>query len=628
MYATLLPANADGKRMIVYTSSVRIPQGTKKNAKGKTVTKYKYKHPILKKIGYVEDLLHEFEDPLAHFKEEAKKITEKEKQNFNESIITTEFSSQEEFGEDDVIDTFNYGYAIIAAIYHELEIHYLLNNRRRYTKARYNQNMIFFLLVIDRIIRQSSKLGAWNIRDRYFDNFRFSLDDMYRSLDFFADNKVDLLKSVHKRVIKRYKRNTDLLFYDVTNYYFEIDEEDELRKKGVSKEHRPNPIVQMGLFMDDMGFPVNYQLFPGNNNDCTTLIPGMETLGFDLNYNNLIYVADKGMMSGKNIRRIISEKSGYIISYSVRGAEKEIQDYILDEEGYVEWRRQQDEETEEESFKCKSRIHPRSIWIETYKKTQNGMQIQKTQFRVNERQIVFYSPKYAAKAKQDRKHAIEKAKKIAAGQYGKKILNKGALKYVKRECYNTKTNEINSDEWDDLTAFDTDKVKAEEKFDGYYMIMSNVIGLGELETPFAAQHRWTKDGFYQLNRKVTDSDIIGMYKGLWKIEQSFRITKSDLEARPVFVRREKRIEAHFLICFISLLIVRILEQRTGLPASRIINEIQKAQLTEDNGLYKAIHYNKDLNHIGECLGLNFKKKRFSQKEIKDFIATAKKFGSD
>jgi len=628
MYATMLPANADGKRMIVYTSSVRIPNGTKKNAKGRIVTKYKYKHPIIKKIGYVEDFLGEYEDPLLHFKEEAKRITEEEKQIFNEKKITTEFSFQEEFGEDEVIDAFNYGYSIIATIYHELEIHYLLNNRRRYTKARYNQNMIFFLLVIDRIIKQSSKLGAWNTRESYFENFHFSLDDVYRSLDFFADNKVDLLKSVNKRVVKRYKRNTDLLFYDVTNFYFEIDEEDDLRKKGVSKEHRPNPIVQMGLFMDDMGFPVNYQLFPGNNNDCTTLIPGMETLGFDLDYNNLIYVADKGMMSGKNIRRIISEKSGYVISYSVRRAEKEIQKYILKEEGYVDWTNSNNEETGEESFKCKSRIHPRDIWIETYEKTPNGMHIKKTKFRVNERQIVFYSPKYAAKAKQDRKHAIEKAKKIAAGQYGKKILNKGALKYVKRECFNTKTNEINSEDWDDLTAFDQEKLKAEELLDGYYVIMSNVIGLEDFEPPFTAKHRWTRDGFYQLNRKVTDSDIIGMYKGLWKIEQSFRITKSDLEARPVFVRREKRIEAHFLICFISLLILRILEHKTGFTAARISKEIQETKVTEDNGFYKAIHYNKDLNHIGECLGLNFKKKRFSRKEIKDFIALSKKFGSD
>ncbi len=186
----------------------------------------------------------------------------------------------------------------------------------------------------------------------------------YRSLSFFAKYKVDLLKVLNERVIKRYDRNTELLYYDVTNYYFEIDKEDDLRKKGVSKEHRPLPIVQMGLFMDDKGMPISYHKFEGNKNDSTTFIPSLETIGFDLQYNNVIYIADKGMMSGNNISRVIREKSGYIISYSVRKAKSKFQEWVLDEADYTEWI-----DKAGVYYKQKSRITTRIIKINSYHKT-------------------------------------------------------------------------------------------------------------------------------------------------------------------------------------------------------------------------------------------------------------------
>lgn len=649
MFATTLPKNKDGKRKIVYVVSKRIPIGYKLNEKGRKVRTYKSKQEIVEEIGFVEDLLDRYPDPLAHFKEEAKRITQQNKIKKQSYILGCSFDMSEEYddSQEDSFDErgmqsdlYNYGYAVISAIYHQLDIHYFLNNRRRYTKARYNHNMIFLMLIVDRIINQSSKKGAWERRNFYFENFNFTMDDMYRSLDFFAKNKVDLLKNVNSRVTELYNRQTDLLYYDVTNYYFEIDEEDELRKKGVSKEHRPNPIVQMGLFMDTMGFPINYELFKGNTNDNRTLIPGMETLGFDLDINNLIYVADKGMMSGNNIRQIRTNKSGYVISYSIRKASKELKDYILNQDDYEIWKKDDgDSAADEYDFKCKSRFTSRRINYDVIvrrKIEENGKTVMKEFVQrgkghtdINERQIIFYSKKYAKKAKKDRAKAIEKAKKIAAGKYGQKILTAGAMKYVRRECYNTKTGEINSDQWDDLTSFDDDLVKEEEKLDGYYAIMTNVIGLEKGEKPFASKHRWTHDEFYQLNREVSDSDIIEMYKGLWKIEQSFRITKSDLDARPVFVRREDRIEAHFLICFLSLLILRILEHRMGnrYSASQIKESISNALCTHINeNNYKTVNYSKLLGELGDNLGINLRKKMYSQSELKDLIGQAKKLG--
>lgn len=649
MFATTLPKNKDGKRKIVYVISKRIPIGYKLNEKGRKVRTYKNKQEIVEEIGFAEDFLDKYADPLAHFKAEAKRITQENKINKQSLILGCNYDMSEEYNDKDSEafddkgiqnDLFNYGYSVISAIYHQLDIHYFLNNRRRYTNARYNHNMIFLMLIVDRIINQSSKKGAWETRNYYFEKFNFTIDDMYRSLDFFAKNKVELLKTVNNRVTELYDRNTDLLYYDVTNYYFEIDEEDELRKKGVSKEHRPNPIIQMGLFMDTMGFPVNYELFKGNTNDNKTLIPGMETLGFDLDINNLIYVADKGMMSGNNIRQIRTNKSGYVISYSIRKASKEFKDYILNPEGYVIWKKDEEEpEDGEYDFKCKSRITSRKINFDIIVKKrieENGkiivkevVQRGKGHTEINERQIIFYSKKYAKKAKKDRAKAIEKAKKIAAGKYGQKILTSGAMKYVKRECYNTKTGEINSDQWDDLTSFDNNLVTEEEKLDGYYAIMTNVIGLEDGAEPFNAKHRWTHDEFYQLNREVTDSDIIQMYKGLWKIEQSFRITKTDLDARPVFVRREDRIESHFLICFLSLLILRILEHRMDnkYSASQIKESISNALCTHINeNNYKTVSYSKLLGELGDNLGINLRKKMYSQSELKEMMGQVKKMG--
>jgi transposase len=649
MFATTLPRNKDGKKKIVYVISKRIPVGFKLNEKGRRVKTYKNKQEIVEEIGFIEDFLDQYDDPLAHFKAEAKRITQENKIKKQSYLLGCNYDLSEEYDDSESNafdangfqnDLFNYGYAAISAIYHQLEIHYFINNRRRYTKARYNHNMIFLMLIVDRIINQSSKKGAWERRNFYFEKFNFSMDDMYRSLDFFAENKVKLLNNVNKRVTDLYDRHTDLLYYDVTNYYFEIDDEDELRKKGVSKEHRPNPIIQMGLFMDTKGLPVNYELFKGNTNDNRTLIPGMETLGFDLDINNLIYVADKGMMSGNNIRQIRTNKSGYVISYSIRKASKEFKDYVLNQDDYEIWKKDDEElEDGEYDFKCKSRITSRRINFDIVVKKkveENGKMIMKEFIQrgkghseINERQIIFYSKKYAKKAKKDRAKSIEKAKNIAAGKYGQKILTAGAMKFVKRECYNTKTGEINSEQWNDLTSFDEDLLKEEEKLDGYYAIMTNVIGLDVGDKPFNAKHRWTHDEFYQLNREVSDSDIIQMYKGLWKIEESFRITKSDLDARPVFVRKDTRIEAHFLICFLSLLILRILEHRleNKYSASQIKESISNALCTHINeNNYKTVRYSKLLGEIGDSLGINLRKKIYSQSDLKELMGQAKKLG--
>ena len=301
----------------------------------------KVKQRMIKDLGYLDDLEKQFDDPIAHFKEVAKKMTE-EKNRLKETVQVM-VPVHSTLARKDLLPPQqhtrkNIGYAALSVLYHQLEIDYFLNNRRRYKKFEANLNSIFKMLLFNRALFPDSKKRAWERRGIFFEDPLYSLEDVYRSLDSFLQWRPALLKHLHARMQSQYGRDTLLLYYDVTNYYFEIDEPDELRKKGVSKEHRPKPIGQMGLFMDEQGLPVSYNLYQGNANDSTTLPSMLDDTVVGFGMHHLIIVADKGMMSGDNIALIRLMHNGYVISYSVRGADQKFKDYVLDEKGYTEIR--------------------------------------------------------------------------------------------------------------------------------------------------------------------------------------------------------------------------------------------------------------------------------------------------
>jgi len=600
MHLVQIPNKKAGRVFLQISESYRDANG---NVKRRTI----------KPLGYLDELKKTHEDPIAFFKLQAKEMTrQKQEEQAVVNISIRPTSRLQKHHELPDANRKNLGYAALSSIYHQLEIDYFLNNRRRYTKAAYNHNAIFKLLVYDRILFPSSKRGAWFHKQRFFEQMDFSLDDVYRSLNFFLTHRDQLLLAIHTKITKLYDRDTTLVYYDVTNYYFEIDREDSLRIKGVCKEHRPNPIVQMGLFMDEHGLPITYGLYPGNNNDVTTLIPMMADLTYDFEMKEMIVVADKGMMSGQNISRIRLDHNGYVISYSVRGAAAVFQKYVLDEHGYTDWGT---------DAKYKSRIQPREIWITDRKGN-------KKKTTINERQIVFYSQKYADKAKRDRQKAVTKARDLVKNpvKYTKASLQ-GAAKYVSKLHYD-EHGEIIKKLGTDIV-FDEKKLQEEEQLDGYYVIMTNVIGTDQKSTPFKGKSRYTFEGFFQLNRSVSDTDIIDMYKGLWKIEETFKVTKSDLRTRPVYLSREEHIEAHFLVCFVALTILRVLEYRLGdkYCARSIARSLEKASgtLLED-GYYVFDYYDEVLDELGKELGLDFSRKYMKNGDIRKMLAKSKKTG--
>lgn len=545
------------------------------------VTK-KTKVKTIESLGYLDELEKKYEDPIAFFEEKVKQMNQKRK---TEKVPMTFHISSDERVPMETTNRKNFGYAVLSQIYHELGIHSFLRNRQRHTQETYDANNIMKLLVFSRLLYPSSKKKTYTQKNRFFEKTNFSLDDLYRCLSFFNKHQAALQLWLHERIKERFGRRTELVYYDVTNYYFEIDENDSLRKKGVSKEHRPNPIVQMGLFMDMEGIPITYGLYAGNWLDKQTFIPMLRDIQHDFSLGRIIVVADKGMTTGDNIWYTLSAKNGYILSYSVRGANKAFKNYVLDPAGY---------RAESDGFKIKSRLYPREIRVTA----KSGKKIKK---RVDEKQVVFYSEKYALKAKADRAPALEKAKRLIQdpSRYNR-ATSGGAAKYVKNLTFDSKTGEIVEDTQGALF-FDEEKLKREEELDGYYAIVTSE---------------------YQ----EADERIIELYRGLWKIEENFKVTKSDLETRPVYLSTQEHIEAHFLTCFVSLVIARILERRLNGKYSipTLIDSLRRASCSHiEENYYLFDYYDEVLSDVGKEFSIDFGKKCLPLNEIKKILGKVK-----
>mgnify|MGYP003516119649 FL=1 len=544
----------------------------------------KTKHKVIESLGYLDELEKQYDDPIDYFTKRAKKLTEEKKAR--QAPINFTFYDSDRLCVGDNLRK-NFGYTALSKIYHELELDKFLNNRQRHTKESYDANTILKMLVYSRILAPASKKSSFDHREMFFEKTNYSLDDVYRCLSFLNKHKETIQVWINDKIKENYGRDTSLIYYDVTNYYFETDEQNDFLRKGVSKEHRPNPIVQMGLFMDNNAIPITYELFAGNTNDCLTYRPNFGRIKKQFNLGRVISVADKGMTTGDNIWYTINTPAhdGYVFSMSIRGAEKSMKKYVLDDDGYV-WLGKE--------YKRKSRKYPRTIQVTST----SGKKIKK---QVDEKQVVFWSEKYAKRAKAEREATLAKARDLAAnpGSYTR-ATSYGAAKYVKKVDYDKDTGEI-------LTAssildIDEDLIREEEALDGYYMLLTS-----EMDTP--------------------DDKIIDMYRGLWRIEESFKITKSELEARPVYVWTREHIEAHFLTCFVALTISRILEMKLEhkYSAGRIIDSLSRAEcsLLQQN-YYVFDYYDEVLKDIGNVTNIDFSKRIRTLGEIKQVIADSKK----
>ena len=547
-----------------------------------------------KTLGYVHDLQKEFPDPVAHFKEVVAQMNAEEKGN---KKLTLEIDLNEKLP-DESHTRYNMGYAVIMKIFHELELDRFLNNKARHEAFEYNTNSIMTLLIITRILYPSSKKRSYEYRDMFFERFDFELYDVYRALSHFSKIGTECQRFISDQINTKFGRDTSLMYFDVTNFHFEIDETDDLRKRGKEKNNRPDPIVQMGLAMDADGIPLYYKLFPGNTHDSKTFIPVFKDVCVRFNPGRVIAVADMGCTSSNNIYFLKGggrdkRVNGYVFSFSIRKGSEKFKEYVLDDTDYTDG----DGNALKDGYhyKVKSRLEVREIQI-TMK---NGSQ---KSVLIDEKQVVFWSKKYADKARAERTEVIKKALDIVSNpkKHNKNTAH-GAAAYIQNITYDKKTGEVYAEEGKKLI-FNEEKANEDAKYDGYYSIITS-----ELEMP--------------------EQRVIEIYRGLSDIEDNFKVSKSDLDIRPVHVSREDRINAHVLTCFISLVILRLIQKKTDykFTPEQIITCLNNISCSlEHTNLYMFDYRSNISNCIGEAFGIDFTNKRLRLSEIKNILASSKK----
>lgn len=605
-------------------------------------------------LGFLDDLARDHDDPIAWGQKVAEEMTQEH--NASDGRISLEIDLAQKLESAEAADASslprkNIGYAAFSHIYHLLEMDQFWKDRKARRDFQFDVEAVFRLLVYNRLLMPSSKKRAWEERGFFFEPFSFTLDNIYDSLSFLNGYKKDFVRRIDDCISRKVGRDRFHFYYDVTNCYFEIDSNDEdvfddqgdiirpgLRKKGCSKEHRPSPIVQMGLFIDNKGLPVDYELFSGNMHDSKTFLPSVEHITDHMEGSHIVFVADKGMMAGDNIADLLSKRQGYIISNSVRKADSEFRDFVTDDSGYTEFYQEQSGVLE---YKYKERTVPRRIRISVRDpKTGNPTGHHTTRI-INERQIVIWSRKYEERERQERNSVLQKTQRlIGSSSSNAEVLVYGSRKYIK------KTPVVNGERIlpdDYVLELDEERISDEERLDGYYFISTNVAGIDMDDAEcreydpesyrFFFEHQdrdcyWRKDNFLVLRQKMSAEDIIHQYHGLWRIEESFRVTKSDLRARPVHVSLDEHIRAHFLICFASLVIMRVLQLKLDwrYSASVIQDELRKVCGTNfAQNYYVFDHMSQTLNEIGKVTGIDFSRKYMRKNEMRKLIGNTKKF---
>ena len=498
---------------------------------------------IYKKLGKYNALLEQFNGDkdklMAWAKEQAAKETELYNQNTGK--VTVEFSKAATIPLNEQ-RSFNVGYLFLQDLCTQLRLDKICRTMKDRHKFKYDLHAILTDLIFSRILSPSSKLASYEYCQSLLEPPKYSLQDVYRSLSVIAEESDFIQSELYKNSNFLHPRNNRILYYDCTNYYFEIEEEDNTRRYGKSKENRPNPIVTMGLFMDADGIPLAFDLFPGNQNEQTTLKPLESKILKDFNCSEFIYCSDSGLGSAANRRFNSFGNRAYIITHSLKKMKKEDREIALNPTQFRKIGSDQfvDLQTLDESDE--------EIYHSIYYK-----EVPVVTGNMAETLIVTYSPKYKAYQRKIRARQIERAEKIISspGCKRKEKNQNDPMRFVHKISV-TSDGEIAEKQVYELNE---EQIRKEEMYDGFYAVITNLEG--------------------------NVSEIIKINKQRWEIEENFRIMKTEFEARPVYVRREDRIKAHFMTCYISLLLYRLLEKKLGnaFTASQILGTLRTMQMT-------------------------------------------------
>jgi len=545
------------------------------------------KQKTIKNFGYLEDQSNQ-----EQFWKEVNKCDEESKKGHENAFILT---IPKDLKNNAMINKkYNYGYYYLKAVLESLKLKEYFDTIE--FKGTYSLYDIFSFLVYERILNPASKRMNMQKIDRYFQlTNKFELHQIYRALSVFSKNSVGIQTYINEQITKLIGREKQYAFYDVTNYYFERDfnkEGDSYLKKGVSKEHQITPIVQFGLFMDTNHIPIAMKVYPGNTTDSLTLKPAYEEVKRDNKVKRMILVADKGLNSSKNIDMLCNSQDGYIVSQILKGKKgTRYHEKLFDPEGY--------EGTEEFRYK---------LYEEEYEgKTKSGKKI------IRKRKVLLYwSKEDAAYAKKKREEKLLKAEKEVNNNIYKETAhtNGKSNKYVVEQYLVKETGEQADEQ---VVKIDYEKAEEDERFDGYFCIITS-----ELD--------YDKD------------KILEVYRQLSYIEESFRITKSDLETRPMYVTTNEHIEGHLLTCFMALTVIRMIQYKMGkekVSAERIqkiLNVCDLKQVTENvvwlNSVEGMYEYKEEFIKNSTMTYTTLKLDKENDQIRKDYIKLMKSFDID
>ena len=424
--------------------------------------------------------------------------------------------------------SFNAGYLFLQKMYYQLGLPSICKKVTKNHSFDYNLNSILSRLVYGRILYPSSKLSCMEQAKSLIEQPNFELHHIYRALSVFAEDSDYIQAQLYKSSKKVLKRSTGVLYYDCTNYFFEIEQESGLKQYGPSKEHRPNPIVQMGLFMDKSGIPLAFCINKGNRNEQLSLKPLEQQIMRDFELSKFIICTDAGLSSETNRKFNNYGERSFITTQSIKKLKEELKTWALDPTG---WSLEGSEETFdiselEDTPENRKKLFYKQQWIEGWDEERD--------IAFEQNLIITYSLKYKLYQQTLRNRQVERALKAMENP---SALEKHSQTDSKR--FITKTSVTNNGEIAENKVYqlNTEAIQEEAKYDGFYAVCTNLD-----DDPW---------------------DIAKINHDRWEIEESFRIMKSEFSARPVYLQRDDRIEAHFLTCFIALLIYRILEKQLG-----------------------------------------------------------------
>ena len=525
--------------MLIYTNDevyeMRLQTSESKNATSFYVTKSVYNNgtrstKIVEKLGTYEELKNKLNgrNPREWAEEYVKELNRLEKEGREPDVISK--YSPYKRTEKNEQRSFNGGYLFLQKIFHELKFDKICKDISKKYKFTYDLNFILSRLIYGRIIFPSSKLATNELSKKFIEQPNFDLHQIYRALEVFAKETDFIQAALYENSLKVSKRNTGVLFYDCTNYFFEIEQADGIKQYGFGKDHKPNPIVQMGLFMDGDGIPLAFSINKGNTNEQVTLKPLEKKIISDFKLSKFVVCTDAGLASEENRKFNNIAGRSFITTQSIKKLKKHLKNWALDTNG---WQLPGDDKTydistldeiiekaaPEDKAKLISKVFYKERWIK-----ENDFE---------QRLVVTYSIKYRDYHRKIRNSQIERAQKVI--ENNPKKIEKSRPNDYKRFIHKTACTKDGEVADKNIYSIDNDTILQEEAFDGFYGVCTSL--------------------------EDSASEIIKINHRRWEIEECFRIMKSEFKARPVFLKNDDRIEAHFITCFISLIIYRLLEKR-------------------------------------------------------------------